>query len=400
MGRGAIGTALVIGGGIAGPVVGAALRQAGVDVTMYEAYDSPADGVGGVIQIAPNGLNALAAVGVGEQVGQLGQTTRTMVMENSQGKKVMAFSGLPGLPAARTLWRSDLYRVLNDNALAKGVKVEYGKRLVSVAESADSITAVFADGSKATADVLIGADGIRSTVRGLIDPSARGPEPVGLLGIGGYGPSVPGLEDPDAMHFAQGKRAFFGYWATPDGGMMWFSNLPDPTNMSMAEMQATPTTEWLRRLREAHADDYPARVVVAGTQELELAGSMEILPTPDRWYRDRMVLVGDSVHAPSPSSGQGVSITAESAVQLARCLRDLPDLPSAFAAYESLRRGRVEKIAAAARRVNNSKAAGPVARTLSALVAPLLVRTILTPERMFRETHGHTIDWEARVTAR
>ncbi|WP_435867275.1 FAD-dependent monooxygenase, partial [Streptosporangium canum] len=63
-----------------------------------------------------------------------------------------------------------------------------------------------------------------------------------------------------------------------------------------------------------------------------MLGSLEIMPKVPHWYRDRMVLVGDSVHAPSSSSGQGASLAMESAIQLARCLRDLPDVAGAFAA--------------------------------------------------------------------
>ncbi|GLZ36818.1 FAD-dependent monooxygenase [Actinokineospora sp. NBRC 105648] len=389
-------TALVAGGGIAGPVTAVALRKAGVEATVFEAYDLPADGVGGVVMVAPNGLDALSAVGV--DVGALGHPTTTMVMEDGRGKRVMEFPGLPDLPPSRTMWRSDLYRALNEHAVANGVKVEYGKRVVAVEEGPDSITAVFADGSKATGDILIGADGIRSTVRTLIDPSAPGPEAVGLLGIGGYGPPVPGTGGPEVMHFAQGKRAFFGYWADPEADRtLWFSNLPDRGAMSIAEARAVPQDEWLRLLRAAHADDVPARDVLDGAGDLQVIGSLEILPTVPRWHRGRMVLVGDSAHAPSPSSGQGVSLTAESAVQVARCLRDLPDHASAFAAYERLRRPRVEKIAAAARRVNRNKAAGPVARAVTALVAPVVAK-LLTPQRMFGETHSHHIEWDEPVT--
>ncbi|SES19293.1 2-polyprenyl-6-methoxyphenol hydroxylase [Actinokineospora terrae] len=396
---GAVRTALVIGGGIAGPVTAAALRRAGVAVTVFEAHAEAADGVGGMLMVAPNGLDAFAAVGAGQQVGALGQPTTTMVMEDFRGRRVFAFDGLPGLPASRTMWRSDLYRVLHDRAVELGAEVVYGKRLVSVRESPDSITAVFADGTTATADLLVGADGIRSTVRTLIDPSAPGPSPVGLLGIGGWGPPVPGIGGPEVMHFAQGKRAFFGYWGTPGGDTAWFSNLPHQGAMSTAQAREVPTEDWLRRLREAHAGDHPAESVLAGARDLQVTGALEILPSVRHWHRARMVLVGDAAHAPSPSSGQGVSITAESAVQLARCLRDLPDLPRAFAAYEDLRRPRTDKIIAGARRTNNSKAAGPVARAVSRALTPLLTRTLFTPERIFGDIHAHTINWDERVGA-
>jgi 2-polyprenyl-6-methoxyphenol hydroxylase-like FAD-dependent oxidoreductase len=112
-----------------------------------------------------------------------------------------------------------------------------------------------------------------------------------------------------------------------------------------------------------------------------------------------MVLVGDSAHAPSPSSGQGASLAAESAIQLARCLRDLPDVPRAFAAYERLRRPRVEKVAARAAKTNNSKALGPVATKLMSLLMPIATRTFLTPERMLGPEQRHRIDWNEVVTA-
>jgi 2-polyprenyl-6-methoxyphenol hydroxylase-like FAD-dependent oxidoreductase len=112
-----------------------------------------------------------------------------------------------------------------------------------------------------------------------------------------------------------------------------------------------------------------------------------------------MVLVGDAVHAPSSSSGQGASLAAESAIQLARCLRDIPDLTSAFAAYERLRRPRVEKVAADAARTNNNKTSGPVAKALMRLLMPIAMKTLFTPKKMFGAFHGYRIDWFERVTA-
>ena len=101
---------------------------------------------------------------------------------------------------------------------------------------------------------------------------------------------------------------------------------------------------WLRTLRAAYADDVPGRDLIEHTSadQLQVLGSLQIMPQRPHWHRGRMVLVGDSAHAPSNSSGQGASLAIESAVQLARCLRDLPDVATAFAAYERLRRPRVE----------------------------------------------------------
>ena len=112
-----------------------------------------------------------------------------------------------------------------------------------------------------------------------------------------------------------------------------------------------------------------------------------------------MVLLGDSVHAPSSSSGQGASLAIESAVELARCLRDIDDVTAAFAAYEKLRRERVEKISAQAAKTNTGKTNGAAANFVFGLLMPILSRTILVPEKMFGPVHRFRIDWDARVSA-
>lgn len=121
------------------------------------------------------------------------------------------------------------------------------------------------------------------------------------------------------------------------------------------------------------------------------------MPSVPRWHRGRMMLVGDAVHAPSNSSGQGASLAIESAVEPARCLRDLPDAPTAFAAYESLRRRRVERITARAAKVNRLKAPGPLAGALMPLMMRLLMKTVLKQERNLGPER-YRIDWNAPVT--
>lgn len=391
-------TALVIGGGLAGPVTALALRKAGIEATVHEAYATTADGIGGQLTVAPNGLDALEVVGAREVVEAIGLPMRRTVMADGRGRVLTEFEALPDLPPARTMWRSELYRALHDHAAAHGVHTEHGKRLVGVDENADGVTARFADGTTATADVLVGADGIGSTVRTLIDPSAPGPAHVPLLNFGAAADFAVDAA-PDATCFVFGRRAFLGYWVQPDGRTSWFGNLPHQPRMTSAEARAVPADEWLRRLREVYADDVPGRGLVEHTDPARLFafGSMEILPKVPVWHRGRMVLVGDAAHAPSSSSGQGASLAAESAVQLARCLRDLPDAPSAFAAYEALRRPRVEKVAARAARTNGAKGFGPVASAVMGVVMPLATRTFLTPERMLGAEQRHHIDWELRV---
>jgi FAD-dependent urate hydroxylase len=395
-------TAVVIGGGVAGPITALALRMAGIEATVHEAYEHSADGVGAALMIAPNGLNALRIVGADDAVRSVGIPTPRMVMRSGTGRRLGVSGDLPGLPTSQTVSRPDLYRALCDVLTGQGVKIRYGKRLVGIDQTPTSVTARFADGSSATGDILVGADGIRSTVRSLIDPAAPQPRYTGLLGFGGWATGTGLASTAGAMHFVFGRRAFFGYQVADDGRTMWFGNLPRREPPSWAELRAITPGEWLRELREVYADDrVPAVDILRHVREHELvnSGPMEDLPTVPVWHSGRVVLVGDSAHATSPSSGQGASLAVESGIQLARCLRDLPTVPAAFAGYERLRRARVERVIAGAARVNQGKAAGPVARVARDLLMPVAMRTVLTPEKMFGWMHRYTIDWDAPVSS-
>ncbi|HEY7064992.1 MAG TPA: NAD(P)/FAD-dependent oxidoreductase [Chloroflexota bacterium] len=391
-------TTLVIGGGIAGPVAAMALRQAGIDATVYEAYRSTADGVGGALSLAPNGLDALAVIGADAAVRRIGEPMTGMVIQSWTGKRLAEFPTPPDLPPMQLVERADLYRALYDEAGRRNVRIEHGKRLVGAEDTADGVTARFADGSQAHADVLIGADGIRSIVRTIVDRAAPRPRYVGLLGFGAQVCDTGLASTGGKLYMTFGKRVFFAYGVHDDGSGGWFVNLPHREPLTRAEAQAVGAAEWLRVLSEAVAQDRtPARDLLRRTDpaDLVITGALEDIPTVPTWSRGRMVLVGDAAHATSPSSGQGASLAIESAVQLARCLRDLPH-PEAFAAYEALRRARVERIIKMAARVNNDKAAGPVTRVFRDLLMPLAMRFFASPERWAWPFYHH-IDWDTPV---
>jgi 2-polyprenyl-6-methoxyphenol hydroxylase-like FAD-dependent oxidoreductase len=386
-------SALVIGGGVAGPVAALALRKAGIEATVYEAYPSSADGIGGSLALAPNGQAALEVVGARDAVvGTALPIPRTVMSFNGKEVRIPVLAGLAPLQIVR---RADLHRALHDATAANGIPIEHGKRLVSVEENA-GVTAHFSDGSSATADVLIGADGIHSSVRTLIDPAAPGPGYTGMLGFEAIVDHVVPSE-PGAMFFSFGNRAYYLYWSLPDGRTHWGANLPQAAPMRLTEARAVPAEEWLRRLIDTYGDDHPGGELVHATSpdQLHVNGSLHIMPPMPHWYRSRLVLVGDAVHAPSNTSGQGASLAIESAIELARCLRDQPSAEAAFATYERLRRPRVERIAARAAKVNQVKAPGPVLSALMPIIMRIMMKTVMNPERNFGPDQRFRINWDA-----
>ncbi|PZG15195.1 monooxygenase [Micromonospora craterilacus] len=390
-------TAIIIGGGIAGPVAALALHRAGIAATVYEAYPSTADGIGGTLALAPNGVAALRIVGADQAVTDAAtpmHRTALVIGANRVDLPVLA-----GAPPLRVVHRNALHRVLHQRATAEGIPVVHGKRLTGVRETATGVTAEFGDGSTASADILIGADGVHSTVRNLIDPHAPGPRYTGVLGFESVAAHTVDVE-PGTMTFTFGRRGYYLYWSEPGGGTRWGANLPQDRPMSLAEARAVPSDDWRQRLWAAYGDDDPGAALIRTSDPdgLQVSGSLHIMPPVPHWHRGRMVLVGDSVHAPSNSSGQGASLAIESAVQLARCLRDLPDVPSAFTAYERLRRARVEGIAARAARINHAKAPGPVGRVVMPVMMRMLMKVAMKPEKTLGPEQRYTIDWDAPAT--
>ena len=175
---------LIAGGGVAGPVTAMALQRAGIDAVVYEAHVPGGDEAGSYLSVATNGLDALRAIDADRPVLAQGFPTPTNVLVSGGGRRLGAVSN-GGRPAdgtvSHTVKRARLYRALHDEAAARGVRIEYGRRLVGAEATAGGGVAVsFGDGARATGDLLVGADGVHSVTRRLIDPAAPTGRYVGL----------------------------------------------------------------------------------------------------------------------------------------------------------------------------------------------------------------------------
>jgi FAD-dependent urate hydroxylase len=394
--------ALIIGGGIGGPVAAMALQRAGIEAAVYEAAEAPADYVGLFLNVSSNGLDVLRTLDVDVVAGADGFPIPNMVMWSGTGKRLGAVANgirLQDGTVSVALRRGLLQRVLREEAERRGVKVELGKRLDTYQAGGGRVTARFTDGSQAEGDLLIGADGIHSTTRQTMDPAAPKPTYTGLLSLGGYshGTTVP--PTPDTQHLVFGRRAFFGYLVRSSGEIWWFVNLPRADEPTRAELAAISSEEWKRRLLDLFAGDLDRiSEIIRATQSEIGAYTVHDIATSPTWHRGPVGLVGDAVHATSPNAGQGASLAMEDALVLAKCLRDLPDTGRALAAYEGLRRQRAEKVVAYSHRIGRSKTiSNPVGVWIRDLMMPVALKRFANPEA-HAWIYTHHIDWDDKVT--
>lgn len=392
---------VVSGGGIAGTALALALRTAGIAVTVVESR--PADhGEGAVVRLNPNGMDALRAVGAHQEViarsFPLVRTERVRPDGSRLGYSLGADpSSQRGLP--RVMHWPMLSAVLRELAIERGAVFRHGSRVVDAEVDAPTAAVSFADGSRVDGDVLVGADGANSLVRGRINPDGPEPERLGTRTIYGYA-AEPGCEPPppEVLRSYMGANGFFAATRDPhSGGCFWFTSLHAPTPRRRDDPQSTD--ELRAEMSELFAgDDTIAPEVVARSERI-LAFDDHALPHVPRWHTDRAIIIGDALHVAPPASEQGAAMALEDGVQLARCLRDHADPAAAFAAFEQLRRGRVEAVVAMGRTGTSRAHQNALARR---------VRNLRTKAKRYVEwqrkppmgrgwAYDHHIDWQSRT---
>ncbi|AFA74973.1 putative monooxygenase [Gordonia polyisoprenivorans VH2] len=348
---------IVVGAGIGGLAVAVGLRQAGVDVQILERAERVrAHGSG--LSLFRNGFRALDAIGIGEQVRA---TAGTAVAVHQSGTRSRDGSWLTRMgPAStndvRVIDRADLHRILLASVAPDSI------RTGAVVASVTATSVVLDTGEHLFADVIVGADGLRSAVRtsAFDDPGVRD---------SGYGAwraitTRPVATDTAGESVGRGER--FGIAPLADGRVYWFACVSTPPGSSPAGDAAME--EVRRRFGHWHQ---PIEEILDATDPASVSYlPIEELAAPlASFVSGRRVLIGDAAHAMTPNLGQGANLAIEDAATLATLLiaaaKHNNELPAVLARYDALRRRRTQRIARQARVLGAvMQASHPVTATL------------------------------------
>jgi FAD-dependent urate hydroxylase len=322
---------LVVGAGIAGLATAVALQRRGFMPEIVEARAAPS-AEGAAITLHGNGVRALRALGVGPALDAAGAVVPRWACHDRHGA-LLCRTDLTalwdGVAPCIGITRNLLTGILLS---AAEVPLRFGCRVTGLRQDDRRVHVAFGDGSCGDYDLVVGADGIGSTVRRLAVSDVV-PSHTPTLGwrcvVAGRPAGV------DHLVLLLGERCFVGLVPVGGGHTYGFAgaNAADaPLRDRLAEFGG-PVPDFLARL---------------GGTTPHIAPLCSV--TLDRWHDRRVVLVGDAAHAAHPHMGQGGSLAVEDALVLADELAHADTLASALDAHARRRRPRVEWVQEQSRR--------------------------------------------------
>ncbi len=366
---------VIAGAGIAGLALAAGLSGSGLGVTVLEASDSrrARDGGAGLVLFA-NALRTLEALGIDWESLPGSRRIGAVALRDRDGR-CLARSRLPG-GVALGLRRSTLIAALAANL---DTDIRFGDRIAAVHEHADTLAIRSERGWIARASLLIGADGLRSSVRALIDERAT-PRFRGYVEYRGVLERVAGNPYDGEIAELHGRGVRMGVFAVGDDALGWWVTLNEPRD-------AVPSDAM--RLLHARTKDFPAccrEILERQDPSTLLRTPILDLPPLRAFGRGRVVLVGDAAHAATPDLGQGAAMALEDAAILGGLLRRSDDLCALRARYERSRlprTHRVQRLAGALGRTGQWTGwlAGARCATLRVLPASMLFASVFALQR-------------------
>jgi len=337
---------LIVGGGIAGLTLATALHQQGFRPELIER--SPAwQATGAGIAVQPNGMRVLHALGLGEAVEQAGTAIRRWDVCDQQGE-VLSSTDLEELwgdvGAFIGIARTSLQQVLREGAAA--VPCGLGTSITSLRQDGQRVAVGLNDGSVREYDLVVGADGLASTVRQLTLSRVQ-PVYTGQMVWRSLAPvRPPGLS---RVQFLLGEGCFFGLVPVGDGYTYGFGNVTGP------RFHGSIAGRLVRLRQHFAAFEGPVQEFLAALicDERIYASPIEWLER-EVWQSGRVVLIGDAAHASLPMMGQGGCLAMEDAWVLAGVLRGAESVEQALDTYVMRRRARVSWVRQQSRAVAES----------------------------------------------
>jgi 2-polyprenyl-6-methoxyphenol hydroxylase-like FAD-dependent oxidoreductase len=347
---------LIAGAGIGGLTAALALREAGLDVHIYEQAAVLGE-VGAGLAIGPNAVRVLHRLGLADALRAVGVVSRSWDFRDWRDGALLA--GLPLGDAAVARWGAPFYNVhradLHDalRAAVGDQHVTLGARCVSVEQERDTVTIGFADGRQASGDLLIGADGVHSVVREYVAGVAA-PSWWPQVAWRGLAPAAVGHEVRLEMcqHIFLGPGVMFVTYYVASGRLVnWIG--------------CTPSDGWREESWSARGDRDEAlmlydgwspqvRALIAGADKI-FKWALVDRPSLESWTRGRVTLLGDAAHPMLPFMGRGAAQSIEDGLMLARCLvADRDDPVRGINAYAARRRERTAALQAASRDAGRS----------------------------------------------
>lgn len=313
------GQVLIVGGGIGGLSAGLALHRAGVSVKVIEKMDA-LQSVGGALQVWANGMQALARMGVADTVAGQANAVEAWAFRSWRRGELLRvpigdYARRYGVERPQLTRRADLVQALTD-ALGRD-RIEFGAVYESFAQDEDGVTVDLADGRQLRGSVLVGADGIDSTVRASIAPTAA-PHYAGYRYVRALVPVAadPDEPDPGVFVFTLGHGDRFGTYPRGRDWLYWFAVV-----VTKQPDQGRGTDGKADLLERFGAFPGPIPGFVESTPaELIVGQDIRDLPSPSRWCDGRVTLLGDAAHAMTPNLGRGASESIEDAEDLAGVL--------------------------------------------------------------------------------
>ncbi len=335
----------IIGAGIGGLATATALAQRGARVRVFEQAEGLGE-VGAGLQISPNGVAVLEALGLREAAAAVANTPEAVVLRDYRGGEVVRLPMGASAEAryGRPYWqfhRADLLAVLEQGALAAGVNLVFGHRLIAVSQGEIRVKAEFDNGDVAEANALIGADGVRSVVRGLAlhGQPAEFTGQVAWRGLVAAERLPKGLFENAAQVF-MGKGRHFVAYPLRGGSVINFVAVEERVGWADEGWNISDTPDNLRNAFKGFAT--PVQALLEQVEETFLWGLFNH-PVLPNWSDGHIGLVGDACHPMLPFLAQGAGMGLEDAYVLAREM-DEKGIKNGLQAYETMRKSRATRV--------------------------------------------------------